>query len=279
MNKHLATALALAFSASLRLFAEPPTEIVVDLKLDEISYVSGERIRGVLDVRNTSPDKVSVGYTNSQDLLFVEVYRASDNSQLERFGGKPFTARFFVKSNEGQKLETFLGDHYALTEPRRYLARPVLVHAGMRYEGMFRAFDVVPGLRVTGALQMFSNRIGLSREFELVHWTRQGSEHIFLTAHDHGTSERKWVTTDIGPMMRITKPTISIMPNGEVIVFHRNGSDSYVRSLFWSLPDALEFRDRMRVLDPETAGQNRVQQIYKEAGGVKAADRPWWKFW
>jgi len=278
MNKHLATALVLALSASLRLFAEPPSEIVVDLKLDEISYVSGERIRGVLDVRNMSPDKVSVGYTNSLDRLFVEVYRASDKSQLERFGRKPFTSRFFVKPNEGQKLETFLGDHYALTEPRRYLARPVLVHGGMRYEGMYRAFDVVPGMRITGALQMFSNRAGLSREFELVHWTRQGGEHIFLTARDHGTSERKWISTDIGPMMRITKPTISILPNGEVIVFHRNGSDSYVRSLFWSLPDALEFRGRSSVLDPATAGTQSVRELYRE-GGVKPKQNPWWKFW
>ena len=42
-------------------FAETPSEISVDLKLDEIDYVSGERIRGVVDVKNMSPYKVSVG--------------------------------------------------------------------------------------------------------------------------------------------------------------------------------------------------------------------------
>ena len=54
---------------------------------------------------------------------------------------------------------------------------------------------------------------------------------------------------------------------------------SLVRSEFWSLPDALHFNNRRMVLDPEMAGQRRVQQIYDESGGVKPVDRPWWKVW
>jgi hypothetical protein len=178
-----------------------------------------------------------------------------------------------------KELDVMVYGHYELLEPRRYLARPVLVHAGQRYVGGYSAFDIVPGMKITGALQVFTNREGLSREFSLLHWSRKGKEHLFLAAVDHGSSERRWLTHDIGPMMRITKPTISIMPDGIVVVFHRNGADSFVRSEFWSLPDALEFHSRQSVLDPETAGQTRVQQMYKDAGGVKPADRPWWKFW
>ena len=260
-------------------FAETPSEISVDLKLDEIDYVSGERIRGVVDVKNMSPYKISVGYSDSPDRLFVEVFRSSDMSQLERTSARPFVAPFRVESNEGQKLEVFLGDRYPLREESRYLARPVLVHRGVRYEGQYRAFDVVPGLRIAGALQQFANREGLSRTFALVHWPRKGREHLFLAAQDEGANARKWVTTDVGPMMKITKPTVSILPSGEVIVLHRGGPESFIRSEFWSLPDALEFRTRELVQDPETAGQNRVQEMYKRQGGVKAADRPWWKFW
>ena len=40
------------------------SEIRVDLKLDGSDFVSGERIRGVVDVANSSPDRVSVGYAN-----------------------------------------------------------------------------------------------------------------------------------------------------------------------------------------------------------------------
>lgn len=254
------------------------SEIKVDLKLDGSDFVSGERIRGVVDIANSSPERVSVGYSNSKDLFFVEVYRAGDRSQLVRLGKRPFVARFRVDSSEGQRLETFLGDHYALREPNRYLAKPVLVHDGTRYEGAIRAFDVVEGIRIAGAMQMFANRKGLQRNFSLVYWPRNRAEHLFLRAQDAGTSDRKWETRDLGPMLRIGNPTVSVLSGGEVVVLHRLNADQFVRHEFWSLPDELTFRLRETVRDPETAGTARVRELYRE-GGVKPKNNPWWKFW
>lgn len=254
------------------------SEISVNLKLIGDDFIVGERIRGVVDIANSSPGKVSVGYSNSKDSFFVEVFRASDMSQLTRIGNRPFVARFMIESSEGQKLETFLGDHYGLREPMRYLAKPVLVHDGVRYEGALRAFDVVEGVRQAHALQMFANRKGLQREFNLVYWSRKHSEHLFLTAKDVGAGGKQWETRDLGSILRIEKPSISVLPTGEVIVLHRLNQDQFVRSEFWSLPDALEFRMRESVRDPETAGTARVRELYKE-GGIKPKENPWWKFW
>ena len=254
------------------------SEIKVDIRLDGDDFVSGERIRGVVDIANSSPDRVSVGYANSEDRFFVEVFRASDMSQLTRIGSRPFVARFRVDSSEGQKLETFLGDHYALREPSRYLAKPVLVHRGVRYEGAMRAFDVVDGVKIVGAMQMFSNRPGLQREFSVVYWSRNHSEHVFLTARDSGASSRFWETRDLGQILRIEKPSISILPDGKVVVLHRLNRDQFVRTEFWSLPDELEYRMREAVGDPETAGTARVREMYKDSG-VKPKKNPWWKFW
>ncbi len=277
MRKNAFPLLALAALAVHMTFATT-SEIKVDLRLDGLDFVSGERIRGVVDIANSSPDRVSVGYSNSKDLFFIEVFRAGDRSPLTRLGKRPFVARFRVDSSEGQKLETFLGDHYALREPSRYLAKPVLVHNGTRYEGAIRAFDVVEGIRITGAMQMFANRKGLQRNFSLVYWSRDRAEHLFLRAQDAGSSTRKWETRDLGPMLRIGNPTVSVLPGGEVVVLHRLNADQFVRNEFWSLPDAFEFRMRETVRDPETAGTARVRELYKE-GGVKPKDNPWWKFW
>ncbi len=277
MRKNAFAFFVLAALAAHLTFATT-SEIKVDLRLDGLDFVSGERIRGVVDIANSSPDRVSVGYSNSKDLFFIEVFRAGDRSPLTRLGKRPFVARFRVDSSEGQKLETFLGDHYALREPSRYLAKPVLVHNGTRYEGAIRAFDVVEGIRIAGAMQMFANRKGLQRNFSLVYWSRDRAEHLFLRAQDAGTSTRKWETRDLGPMLRIGNPTVSVLPGGEVVVLHRLNADQFVRNEFWSLPDALEFRMRETVRDPETAGTARVRELYKE-GGVKPKENPWWKFW
>lgn len=254
------------------------SEISVDLKLDAYDFVCGERVRGVIDVANSSPDRIRVGYPDSSDRLFVEVFRASDRSQMTKTSRGVFVARFRVDSGEGQKLETFLNDHYALQNPSRYLAKPVLVHNGVRYEGQPRAFDIVEGVRVGTALQMFSNQKSLQREFELVYWSKNHGEHLYLKAKDSGASEKRWQTRDLGPILRLDKPTISILPSGEVIVFHRLNQDQFVRSEFWSLPTALEFRSHEAVSDPETAGTARVRELYGEKG-VAPKQNPWWKFW
>jgi len=254
-------------------------EIKVDIKMDNLDYVAGERIRAVVDVANASPERISVGHPDSRDRLFIEVYRSGSMLQLERTGKGPFVAAFRLDANEGQKLETYLGDHYYLRESGKYLVRPVLVHGGARYEGQLRAFGVVPGMKVATALQMFKNREGLRREFELLSWSRRNVEHLFLSAYDEGAAERRWTTTDLGASMRLSKPTISVLPSGEIIVLHRYDRDHFCRTVFWSLPDVLEFQKHELVQDPETAGSERVKELYKESGGVKPKQNPWWKFW
>ena len=279
MKIRLSTFLLLAAVAMVRPGFAETSEIMVNLKLDNVDYVVNERIRAVVDIVNLSPDTINVGLPDSPDRFFVEVYRARDREQIEPAVKTPFVADFLLESNEGQKLETFIGDHFALKTTGRYLAKPVLVHGGTRYEGQPRAFDVVPGMAVASALQMFSNHEDLRREFELVYWNRKGRDHLFIKTKDFGAGEKSWATIDLGAVMKITKPTVSILPTGEVVVFHRVDADNFLRSEFWSVPQGLEFHSRNVVQDPETAGANRVRELYKESGGIKPKENPWWKFW
>ena len=292
MKKHLVFCLAsLVLVASV--FSDT-AEIKVNLKLDGSDFVVGERIRGVVDIANSSPERIGHGtfkiwagegekrHVKEQftvdDRVFVEVYRAEDMNQLTKISKHAFVADFYAASSEGQKLETFLADHYGLREPSRYLAKPVLVHNGVRYEGAMRAFDVVEGIRLSAATQLFANHKDLQREFALVYWSRNHGERLFLRAQDSGTSSRCWETRDLGPILRIDRPSLSIQPSGEVVVLHRINQDQFVRNEFWSLPNELLFRVREVVRDPETAGTARVRELYKE-GGIKPKENPWWKFW
>ena len=271
--------------ASLALFAAPfaalaaTSEITVDLKLDYDEFVVGESVGAVVNIVNVSADNLSAGYADSEDRFFIELFRSRDMSQLQRISNGPFIAPFLIKPNEGQKLATRIADLYDMRFPGRFLARPVLVHRNIRYEGQLRTFDVVPGMRVANALQMFANHDGLRREFELVSWNRGGTSHLFITTRDSGTVDCGYQTFDLGEMMKVTRPTISIMPTGEIVVLHRIDPDSFVRSEFWSVPDGIEFVRRELVQDPETAGSQRVRELYEESGGIKAKKNPWWKFW
>ena len=272
----LLLAARLAPSASA---AALPTEITVQLVMTHDVYVEGERIRAVVDVANASADVIDCRKPDAADRLFVELFRSHDQYRYDRITDKPFVAPFALLSGEGQKLETFLADHFRFDENTRYLARAVLVHGGTRFESALKSFDMVPGLPCGNALQMFSNRDGLQRHFELVHWGRDKVEHLFMKAHDDGISTRRWRTTDLGPVLRVTPPKVSVMPTGEVLVLHRATQDKFLLSTFWSLPDILEFKGREVMADPEVVGAERVKEFYKEAGGVEPVKKAWWRFW
>ena len=256
-----------------------PSEITVRLQMANDQYVEGERIRAVVDVANASEDVIDCRTEKSRDRLVLELCRADDKYPFEKASDIPFTAGFALLSGEGQKLETFFGDHFPFHTSTRYQARAVLVHNGMRFESPLRTFSVVPGMKCGGALQLFEGRDNLKREFELVHWNRDRVEHLFLKARDEGGLARRWPTTDLGAVLRVTQPKLSVLPSGEVVVLHRATQDAFIRSEFWSIPGAFEFNAHEVMMDPEVAGAKRVREVYQESGGVEPVKKAWWKFW
>ena len=275
----LAAGCLAALLAALPARAAAPSEITVRLRMENSQYVEGERVRAVVDVANASVDVIDCRKADSKDRLVLELYRSSDKYQFEKGSDIPFTAGFALLSGEGQKLETFLGDHFPFHTSTHYQARAVLVHGGMRFESPLQTFSVVPGMKCGGALQLFDGRDGLKREFELAHWNRDRVEHLFLKVRDTGALPRRWPTTDLGPVLRVTPPRLSVLPSGEVIVLHRTTQDAFIRSEFWSIPGAFEFNLHEVMMDPDVAGARRVRDVYKESGGVEPVKKAWWKFW
>ena len=64
-----------------------------------------------------------------------------------------------------------------------------------------------------------------------------------------------------------------------MITLHRATQDAFIRTVFWSLPDAFEFQEHEQMIDPDVAGAERVKELYRESGGVEPARKAWWKFW
>ena len=157
-----------AVSLSPSFAAEKLSELTVRLDLQKGDYIEGERIKAVVDVANASVDPIDARGPTAPDRLILELFRASDRHQFEKTSDKPYVEPFALLSGEGQLLDVYFAEHFPIVESTRYYARAVLIHKRTRYESALKSFNVVPGLRCGGAVQMFSNKEGLRREFELV---------------------------------------------------------------------------------------------------------------
>lgn len=253
-------------------------EIEVRLELAYRSYVLGEPILVQVTLENQSRNTVRVR-PESLDRLFFEITTSDLYDTLQPLKKGLMGGVFEMRPGERVQRKVELDKWFPLVREQKFLVRAVLLHRGMRYESQKKSFDVVPGLALQSGLQMFVNPSALKRSFHLVWWHRNQVDRIFLRTVD-SPGERVWDTVDLGDLVRSQPPKLDIAPDGVVTVVHRASRDAFVRTVLWSLPDALEVVERNTLLDPEISTSQRAKSIYGEmAGDKKDEKKSWWKFW
>ena len=127
---------------------------------------------------------------------------------------------------------------------------------------------------------MFVKKENLKRQFKLVYWHRNQNDRLFLRIEDE-PGARIWDSVDLGALMRGTPAKLDISPEGEVTVVHRATQDAFLRTVLWSLPNAVEVVERSTLLDPEVSASQRVNSLYGDEGGGKKEEKKKsrWKFW
>ena len=270
---------ACVVSAVLLAVAARGQQFDVKLTLAYSVFVIGEPVVVQVDLLNATRDQVDVGAPGSTSVLLVEITKGGAINELPPYREDPVVAPFTLKPGETAQRRLALDKWFSLEQEGKYMARVVLVHRGMRYESVKKSFDVVPGMSLGGGVQMFVNHDQLKRQFKLVFWHRNQEDRLFLRIEDD-PGERIWDSIDLGTLMRATPPKLDISPEGEVTVIHQATQDVFLRTMLWSLPDAVEVIERNSLVDPEISASQRVNALYGEgADERKDEKKPWWKFW
>lgn len=283
MNKNgygMGRGLAAAVCALLGVAVAGAQEIDVKLTLAYNTFVVGEPVLVQAEILNMTRDLIDVGSPGSTSAFIMELSRGGPNDELQPFSKEPFIPSFQLQPGQGFPHRLELDKWFKVEREGKYIARAILVHRGVRYESAKRSFDVVPGLSVGGGIQMFVNRETLKRQFKLVYWHRNQVDRLFLRIEDE-PGGRMWDSVDLGSMMRGTPPKLDISPEGEVTVVHRATQDAFLRTVLWSLPNAIEVVERNSLVDPEISATQRVNALYGDEDGGKKNEKKkaWWKFW
>ena len=283
MNKNgygLSAGLVAAACALLGLAGARAQEVDVRLTLAYNKFVIGEPVLVQGDIINMTRDLIDIGSPDSTSALMVEIAKGGPNDEIQPFRKDPFVSSFQLQPGQSFQHRWELDKWFSLEQEGKYIARVILVHRGIRYESTKRSFDVVPGLPVGGGIQMFVNKETLKRQFKLVYWHRNQVDRLFLRIEDE-PGARMWDSIDLGDLMRGTPPKLDISPEGEVTVIHRATQDAFLRTVLWSLPNAIEIVERNSLVDPEISATQRVNALYGDEGDGKKDEKKksWWKFW
>ena len=271
--------LAAAVCALLWIVGARAQEMDVRLTLAYNTFIVGEPVLVQVEILNMTRNLIDVGSAGSSSSLVIEIMKGGPNDELEPFRKTPFIPSFQLQPGQAFQHKLELDKWFSLEQEGKYIARAVLVHRGMRHESAKKSFDVVPGLTVGAGIQMFVKKENLKRQFKLVYWHRNQDSRLFLRIVDE-PENRIWDTIDLGSLMRGTPPKLDISPEGEVTVVHRATQDAFLRTVLWSLPNAVEVVERNSLVDPEVSATQRVNALYGEDGAGKQEEKKaWWKFW
>jgi hypothetical protein len=255
-------------------------QVEMTLTLAYNAFIVGEPVLVQLEALNTTRDLLDIGGADSKDALIVELSRGGQYNDITPFNNDSIIGKFQLKPGQVFQQKVELDKFFPVVEEGKYIVRFVIVHDGLRYESVKKSFDVVPGIPVKDAVQMFVKRQNQKRLFKLVFWHRNQTDRLFLRIEDD-PSGKVWDSLDLGTLLRSSEAKIDISPEGEVTVVHRSTQDAFIRTVLWSLPDTVEVVERNNLIDPEISAQQRVKSLYGEMvdDGAAKEKKAWWKFW
>lgn len=253
----------------------------VSLKLATGVYVIGEPIKAALQVDNRMTGDFCSRAPLGDDRLLLEISNAP-YEQLTPLKNDPNVEPITLIAGDSWKGTVALEQRFPLRAAGRYFVTLVAVQGDLRYASSRKSFDVVPGLELKSALQLFSNANIKSRRFALVYWAREQQEILFLRMEDD-PSERSWETIRLGTLLRTAEPRIDIAPDGTLTVMHRATQDIYLKTVIRSQPDGVEVLNQEQLLDPASSARRHMEPFQKmaverqqEANRQKKSS--WWPF-
>lgn len=253
-------------------------EFQVRLELAYRTFIVGEPVLVRVTLENQSRDTIRVR-RGGLDKVFFEVTGSDIYDYVKPCSTAPTLGEFELAPGKVIQKKLELDKWFPLIKEKKYLARAIFLHRGMRYESQKKSFDVVPGILLQTGTQMFVKPESLKRSFSLVWWHRNQADRIFLKCSDE-PGDYIWDTVDLGNFMRSQPPKLDIAPDGVVTVVHRSNQNSFFRTVLWSLPESLEVVERNNLLDPEISASQHAKTVYGEmAGEKKAEEKSWWEFW
>lgn len=254
-------------------------QVDVKLTLANSAFVMGEQVVVQVELQNATRDLIDFGTGDTKSALFAEISKGGgQHNDIQPFRSDPLVPAFQLQPGQSIKHIVSLDKWFPLEEEGRYIVHVVVAHRGMRYGSAKKSFDVVPGISVGGGMQMFVSKENLKRQFKLVYWHRNQHDRLFLRIEDE-PGPRVWDSIDLGAMMRGSPPKLDISPEGEVTVIQRATQDAFLRTVLWSLPDAVEIVERNSLVDPDISASQRADALYGSDDEPKDAKKAWWKFW
>lgn len=213
------------------------------LKLEHGSSLRFESAHAFLSIYNDSDDTLRIcGDTVGCAELDFQIERKKYES-LPRMGKGPLIRNAKLEPGEQRDIAIDLSRRYNLGGVGRYLVRAVLTLNNKVYMSDKVMLNVVEGIEIAKTERGVKGYDDTRRTYSLRYWKRGKGEYLFLTVDDKPTRINHGVF-QLGRLLRVDIPKITVDRKGGVMVLHRSSPDCFIRTKFKSDGDGVRFIDQ-----------------------------------
>lgn len=219
-------------------------EDVVEVKMTHPRWLQFEPVLATVSVKNLMDDLIAFGGDPKDEqaasVSFV-VTKGPTEWVDRRKKGNP-VGSFRVLPGDRREALVDLSQWFDLTVMGTYLLTAVVEYGGQKFTSATARFEVENGLPIGSLKQTFSGGTP-DRIFGLRYMSRENAERLFLRVDEVDTG-LNFGAFDLGPLVRVRRPQITMENAGLVVVSHQSGSDRYTRTTFKADSKGVSFVDQ-----------------------------------
>jgi hypothetical protein len=266
----------LRLSIVLLLAGYAGAQMTVDMNLNQSVYILGEAVRADVRIVNHATTPLIVGPGGyRQNGLFFQITDGRHDTLEPSQPGTPMISDLRLPGGETYRSAFELDEWYPMGKAGSYIVTAMVRRDDRRYETTSRAIDIVPGLEIKTAIQLFADRPDFQRKLSLVYFMRRQAEFLFLRITDT-PGDRTWSTLELGKLLRTTPPTIEVTNDGVITIFHRATQDVYLKTRMKSTANGVELVGQEQIVDTHSMELLQAQQIQKIAEDRNKKQAHWW---
>ncbi len=243
-------------------------DLEMRLRVENSMVMQFEKVLAFIEVTNQGSEAFLIRAddpdVNSRLLFEAEhgLHRAP-----QRRTDEPLINACLILPGESQELMAEVTQVYDLSTMGGYDIWAAIDWNGVRYFSNREHIDVVSGLPISETVRSVPGVPGSQRRYKLRYLTRESRERLFLVVEDFRTALNYGVF-ELGTLMRVHSPRITIGPEGNVRVVHQSAPGVFTTSVLTSLDDGVRFVDQSyagrkvgdRRLDLEDSGDSATSK-------------------
>lgn len=221
--------------------ASARSQIRLGLRAEHTSVLQFEAVRVFITIYNDSADLlVADPSPKVANFVLRPLVIARDGRPAALVGKAPFLRRLRVMPDREEVVMREMSAWCDMVRTGRYLMTVLGTWKGGTYESNQAMVTVVPGLQLTSLEKPLTGYDDRTRRYSLRYWKRGRWEHLFLRV-DQLEDSMNYGVFELGPLLRLVKPTLEVDRGGNIKTVHQSGPDCFTRSVFKSEPTEVRF--------------------------------------